>query len=321
MASRYPLFDRTQLTLQSLSKRTHDLDLSIIKPLTKVEEIHPNLAEVATRLCLAKEKRAATILMMGAHVLRSGTQKYLIDLIEKGLISCIAVNGACAIHDFELALIGATTENVDRYITTGQFGLWRETGIMNDVVLEASENNCGFGEHLGYHIDSGDFPHKEISLFAAAYRAGIPVTVHTGIGYDITHEHPGCDGAAYGKASYTDFLIFTKVMENLSGGVVMNFGSAVMAPEIFLKSLAMVRNSSSRQQKNIDDFTTLVCDLKELPRTYRSVPMKTDPDYYFRPWKTMLVRTLSEDAMSFYVQGDHKDTIPSLWSACIEGDT
>jgi hypothetical protein len=212
-------------------------------------------------------------------------------------------------------LIGATTESVSRYIQEGQFGLWQETGRINDIVAAAAQNRLGLGEGVGQVIEEEGFPHRDISVLAAGYRLGIPITVHVGIGYDIVHEHPNCDGAAYGATSYTDFLRFTKVLEKLQGGVVMNFGSAVMGPEVFLKGLAMVRNVARQQGRQISQFTTLVSDLQKLPETYHHEAPKEDPAYYFRPWKTMLVRTVTDGGESFYVQGPHATTIPQLWTA------
>ncbi len=317
MSPVFPEFDRGRLEVKPLDQRRHDLDLSRLKPLAPVPSVRPELAEVARRLVRAKASRSGRVLMMGAHVLRSGVQAYLIDLMERGLISCLAVNGAGAIHDYEFALIGATTESVAHYIKDGRFGLWRETGRINDLVAQAAEEGLGLGEAVGRAIEEDGLPHREISLFAAGYRLGIPVTVHVGIGYDIVHEHPNCDGAAWGRASYTDFLRLAAVMESLEGGVVMNFGSAVMAPEVFLKALAMVRNAARREGRSISRFTTLVCDLADLPADYNREAPKDNPLYYFRPWKTMLVRTVADGGESFYVKGDHAETIPELWTAVV----
>ena len=153
------------------------------------------------------------------------------------LFHAYAMNGSVMIHDFEFALIGATTESVARYIKEGQFGLWHETGRINDIINQGYKKGMGMGEIVGEAILNGDFPHKNISLLAAGYRLKMPVTVHVGIGYDIIHEHPNCDGAATGESSYRDFLSFAKVVQNLEGGVVMNFGSAVMAPEVYFKAV------------------------------------------------------------------------------------
>ncbi|HNS20132.1 MAG TPA: hypothetical protein PKH24_06510 [Sedimentisphaerales bacterium] len=315
MAGRYPLFDRSQLALQPLGQRRHDLGADQVLPLAAKPVSSPELAAVARQILDARRQGAEVILMMGAHVLRSGVQRYLIDLMERGFITALAGNGACAIHDYELALIGQTTESVARYIQEGQFGLWQETGRLNDVIARGAAEGLGFGEAVGREIAQNDYPHKEISVLAAAYRLGIPFTIHVGIGYDIIHEHPNCDGAAVGAASYRDFLIFAKVLERLEHGLLMNFGSAVMAPEVFLKALAMVRNVALRQGRKMGGFTTLVCDLHDLPSDYRQEAARSSPDYYFRPWKTMLVRTIADGGTSYYVKGRHADTIAQLWTA------
>ena len=272
-------------------------------------------AYLAKKIAAARQQDSAVILMMGAHVLRSGVQRYFIDLMEKRYVSCIAMNGAGVIHDFEFALIGATTESVAEYIREGRFGLWKETGRINDIVGESVKSGKGLGESVGQVIEEERFPHRDISVLAAGYRLGIPVTVHVGIGYDIIHELPNCDGAAYGAASYRDFLIFSGILESLEGGVMMNFGTAVMGPEVFLKALSMVRNVAAQEGRKICDFTTVVCDLVELPEQYRTEPCRTEPGYYFRPWKTMLVRAVQEGGQSYYIQARHHETIPRLWTA------
>ncbi|MFC1461326.1 hypothetical protein ACFLQR_02265 [Verrucomicrobiota bacterium] len=312
------LFDRTRVKALPLSDRVSDLDLSVIRDLDRVTCSHKDLGEAGRRVQAASQSGSASILMIGAHVLRSGVQRYLIDLMERGLISCLAMNGAGVIHDYEFALKGVTTESVARYVSEGQFGLWRETGEINTIVSDAASRDMGLGEAVGKAIEEVSFPHKDISVLAAGWRLGVPITVHVGIGYDIVFEHANCDGAAYGQTSYHDFLKFTHAVERLEGGIVMNFGSAVMAPEIFLKALAMVRNAAHSENKRISKFTTLVCDLVELPDDFRKEPPRTTPGYYFRPWKTMLVRTVADGGESFYVRGDHKETVPQLWTAATE---
>ena len=148
---------------------------------------------------------------------------------------------------------------------------------------------------------------------------GIPVTVHVGIGYDIIHEMPNCNGAAIGATSYRDFLIFAKIIENLEGGVVLNFGTAVMGPEVYLKALAMARNIAVQEDREIRHFTCVVCDLAPLPADYSSEPCKINPMYYFRPWKTILVRTVADGGESYYIRGNHNKTIPQLWTALQTG--
>lgn len=298
-----------------LSQRTHDLDMSVFMDLKPALVTHQNLSTVAERLIKAREAGASVILMMGAHVIRSGVQRFIIDMMEQGYISCLAGNGACAIHDYEFALLGKTTESVAKYIRDGRFGLWEETGRINDIVTDGVVNDMGIGEALGKAISEGDYPFKDMSLFAAAHRLGIPFTVHVGIGSDIVHEHPNCNGAAWGQASYTDFLYYTAILENVEGGVVMNFGSAIMAPEVYLKALAMVRNVAAQDGREIRHFTTLVCDLRHLPDNISAEAPKGCADYYFRPWKTMLVRTVDDGGESFYVRATHAETIPQLWTA------
>ena len=312
------LFDKSKLKLKPLSDRIHDLDMGCISPLSEVTYDHRFEGDIAGSIIKAKKKGSSIILMIGGHVIRDGVQNYIIDLIEKGFISCLTMNGAVMIHDYEFALIGATTENVAKYIIEGQFGLWEETGRLNDIINHGYKNGMGMGEAVGQAILDGNFNFKEISLLAACYRLGVPVTVHVGIGYDIIHEHPDCNGAATGETSYRDFLRFTKIVENLEGGVVMNIGSAVMAPEVFLKALSMARNVAHQSGKSIKYFTTLVCDLHDIPDDFRTEPSKDDPAYYFRPWKTMLVRTVADGGKSFYIKGKHKDTIPALWMAINE---
>jgi hypothetical protein len=316
MSTRHRRFDTKRLRLLPLAERIHDLDLArTLVPLTPALFVPPALAETAKALAAARDSGAARILMLGAHVLRSGVQPQIIDLMERGLVDCLSMNGACAIHDFEFALIGATTESVARYIKDGQFGLWTETGGLNEVAKIAARDGLGLGEAVGRAIAQGDFPHCGASVFAAAWRLGIPACVHVGMGLDIVHEHPNCDGAAWGQASYADFLTLAAVMERLEGGVVMNFGSAVTAPEVFLKALAMVRNVALQEGREVKRFTTLVCDLHDLPQDYRAEAPRGSAGYYFRPWKTMLVRTVADGGKSHYVQGPHRETVPALWTA------
>jgi hypothetical protein len=287
----------------------------VIKNLTPRVVDLAGIKETATALWDARETATARVLMMGAHVLRSGVQRYIIDMMERGFISCVAMNGAGVIHDYEFALIGQTTESVARYIQDGSFGLWRETGEINRHIASGAREGLGIGESIGRVISEGDFAHKNISLIASAWRLGIPVTVHVGIGYDILCEHPNYDGAAWGKSSYTDFLIFSEELKKLEGGVVMNFGSAVMAPEVYLKALSMVRNVARGAGETVSRFTTLVCDLHDFPAKATREAPKDSAAYYYRPWKTMLVRTVADGGSSWYVQGRHEDTIPQLWTA------
>jgi hypothetical protein len=317
----FPIFDRARLRIQPLARRCHDLDFSVVMPLDAPppDFFHPALSILAKRLIEARRQNRARILMMGAHVLRAGVARFLIQMMEGGWIDHIAMNGAGPIHDWEFALIGATTESVARYVQSGEFGLWQETGRMNDVIA-AAPSEIGSGEALGRVILDGPFPHKDISVLAAGVRLGIPVTVHVGIGYDILHEHPNCNGAALGRTSYHDFLIFAQSVTRLEGGVLLNFGSAVMGPEVYLKALAMARNVAHQEHREIRHFTTAAFDLIPLEGDLHREAPKSDPRYYYRPWKTILVRTVADGGESFYVQGDHRLTVPALFHALLDAE-
>ncbi len=320
MKSKYVVFDRSRLQVRPLAERVNDL--SVAQYLHLEDEappfVHPDLPEVARRLVQARTDGAARILMMGGHLLRAGVSRHIIDLLERGFIDHIAMNGAGAIHDYELARIGATTESVARYIRTGEFGLWRETGELNEWIAEAARLGFGLGENVGRRIEQSDFPYRDLSVLAAAYRVSVPVTVHAGIGYDILHEHPNCDGAAVGEASYRDFLIFARNVERLEGGVLLSFGSAVMAPEVFLKALAMARNVARQDGKSIRKFLSAVFDIVPIRGDIHKELDKTDFGYYFRPHKTILVRTVADGGDSYYFRGEHRATFPALRRAVLE---
>ena len=177
----FPQFDRSRLLVKPLAERQHDLTLDVVQSLdSPVDFTHPSIPAIGARLRAAKAAGAARMWMMGGHVVRAGTQRHLIDLMDRGLISLIAMNGAGPIHDYEFALIGASTESVARYVRTGEFGLWTETGRMNEAIKAGAKDGLGLGESLGEAIAEGDFPHKDISVLAQAYLRKIPVTVHIG---------------------------------------------------------------------------------------------------------------------------------------------
>ncbi len=312
----YKQFDRSRLRVLPLGERGHDMSLADVYPLgaPAVPFDDPRLGVVAERILAARAAGRPVIVAIGAHVLKVGLSRFLVDMIQRGLITHLAGNGAVAIHDFELALVGASTESVARYIHEGQFGLWEETGRINDVAKRAAADGIGLGEALGREIARGDYPHKDVSVLAAAYEAQVPATIHVGIGYDIVHEHPNFDGAAVGASSYADFLVMAESVSQLEGGVYLCFGSAVMGPEVYLKCLAMARNVAFQEGREIAHFTTAVFDLIDLGDDLSHEAPKTDPRYYYRPFKTILVRTVQDGGESFYFRGDHQSTIPTLWS-------
>ena len=320
----FKTFDRSRVKLRPLAERDHALGRdALIYPESPYERFeNAALPVLAARIREARSNGSSVILMLGAHVLRRGAAPLLIDLMRRGLVTHIALNGAGAIHDYELALVGRTSESVARYVRTGEFGLWRETGGINEAARAGRRDGIGLGEAVGRAIVEGGFPYAETSVLAAGVRLSVPVTVHVAIGQDIIHEHPNFDAAATGATSDTDFLILTESVCGLEGGVLLNIGTAVMGPEVYLKALTMARNVACQEGRTIGRFTTAVFDLVALDEGgLRREAAKTDPAYYFRPYKTVLVRTVADGGESFYVRGDHATTIPTLYHLIVEGGT
>ncbi len=310
----FPEFDRSKLRVLPLAEREHDMTIAEVMQLSApVAELdNPDLDTLAERIVAARRQGRQVIWMMGAHVIKQGLSSFVADFIRQGLVTHLGLNGACIIHDYELSLIGATTESVARYIQAGQFGLWAETGNLNEAAKAACRDNIGLGEAVGRMIAEQQCPHSEQSVVAAAYETKIPATVHLGIGADITHELPNCDGAALGEASYRDFLIFAHTITQLEGGVFLNFGSAVTGPEVYLKALSMARNVANQEGREIRHFMTANFDLLDLGADYHQQPTKHNPLYYYRPWKTILVRTVADGGESLYFKLDHRLSIPNL---------
>ena len=316
LMSRYPLFDRRAVNLLPVQERGHDLVVKSIAPLQSpvVPYSHPEFGAIIEAILSARQRERSVIVMLGGHPIKLGLSRFVIDLMERGLVTHVATNGAGIIHDFELALVGGTSEDVAKWIKVGQFGLWHETSRLNDIVREGAARGEGLGEAVGRVIEEERFPHHDLSIAAAGWRLGIPVTSHVTIGGDIIHSHPNCEGAALGATSFTDFLIFARSVQDLEGGVFLNIGSAVTGPEVYLKALSMARNVARQEGKELRHFTTAVFDLIPLPSNWRDgTPSKDDPFYYYRPWKTILTRTVADGGQSFYFQGDHRQTIPTLW--------
>lgn len=321
----FPQFDRARLIVKPLAERRHDLQR---ESLLALEELPPplddpamrDLTVVGARMAAARRAGAAVLMLMGAHVIRAGVARQLIDLMERGLVTHVGMNGAGPIHDYELARIGATCESVARYIRSGEFGLWRETGEINEIVARGAAAGLGLGESIGRAILDEKFPHADTSVLAAGVRLGVPVTVHVGIGYDIVHEHPNCDPAAYGVTSYRDFLSVCDTVSRLEGGVFLCYGSAVMGPEVYLKALSMARNVAHQDGQQICHFTTAAFDLIPIEGNVHQEAPRSNPQYYYRPWKTVLVRTVADGGESFYICGDHRQTLPHLRRAALAAE-
>lgn len=236
-----------------------------------------DLRRVRDHVCRAAADGRTLVAALGGHVIKTGCGPYLIDWIRQGILSAVVLNGAAAIHDFELALAGKTSEDVGRSLPAGRFGMARETADAFAVAARAAgERERGLGQALGEYMDALDCPYAEQSLVLAAYRAGIPCTVHTALGTDIVHMHPHVSGAALGEASLLDFRILCSVVAGLKDGVWFNLGSAVMLPEVFLKAVSVVRNFGH----DLDGLVTVVVDKQKQYRTQVNVMERPTSESY-----------------------------------------
>ncbi len=320
-------FDRSKLNILPLNERIHDINISIIKDLN--DEIpaydNPNIHPLAQAVVDARRKYDASVIMMyGAHVIRTGNGMFMIDLMKRGLITHFATNGAGSIHDFEFAMIGNTCESVAKYISEGQFGLWKETGIVNDAINAGAKEGLGWGESIGKYIWENNFPYREKSVLAMGYHLQVPCTVHIGVGNDIVHEHPNCVGENMGAASYRDFLIYANSVSGIDHGVFLNFGSAIAGPEVFLNALDMARNAAENEGKKIGNITTAAFDLIDIDQSQGFVTpaqAESDPRFYYRPWRNVLVKNAAEGGTSYYFKGDHKQTVTNLAREIVKIDT
>ncbi len=258
-----------------------------------------HLKEVAAVIVQARKDQRPVMLGMGAHAIKVGLNPVIIDLLEKKIVTSLSVNGACIIHDFELAFIGRTSEDVDKEILSGQFGMAEETGRMiNESVRAGSEKGLGIGESVGSMIQKGDFPYKDKSLLAACARLGVPVTVTVAVGTDIIHMHPSFDGKATGAAAEKDFRTFCSLVADLEGGVYINLGSAVLLPEIFLKAVTLVRNLGHP----LRHFSTVNMDFIQ----------------HYRPNTNVVRRPTQDGGRGFALTGHHEIMLPLLAAAVIE---
>jgi len=258
-----------------------------------------HLREVVAAVVQARKDRRPVMLGMGAHPIKVGLTPVIIDLMERGIITSLSLNGAGIIHDFELALIGQTSEDVDKEILSGAFGMAEETGSMiNNTVKSGAEQGLGIGEAMGRMVHAGEFPYKNKSLLAAGARLGVPLTVHVAIGTDIIHMHPSFDGKATGEAAARDFKRFCSLVADLEGGVFINLGSAVLLPEIFLKAVTLSRNLGHKLQH----FTTVNMDFIQ----------------HYRPNTNVVRRPTHGGGKGFALTGHHEIMFPLLAAAIIE---
>lgn len=255
--------------------------------------------ELAERIAAAVAGRRPVLVGMGAHVIKVGLSPVLIDLMERGIISALALNGAGIIHDAEIAMAGRTSEEVADVLGAGAFGAARETGaVLNQAIRQGAEEGIGLGEAVGNALLRQNFPFNGQSLLAQARRLGIPVTVHVAMGTDIIHIHPDADGAAIGQCSHHDFRVFCRLVSGLEGGVYLNLGSAVLLPEVFLKALTVVRNLGHVAQR----FTTANFDFIRA----------------YRPSANVVHRPTLEGGKGFNFTGHHELMIPLLAAAVVD---
>ncbi len=254
------------------------------------------LRELAAAIVQARAEGHPVIVAAGAHVVKVGLAPVLIGMMEEGTISALALTGAGAIHDWEIAAIGATSEDVGRGLHEGRYGMADETGrALNDAAREAAASGDGFGEVLGRRIVEAGLPHREASLLARAFALNIPVTVHVAIGSDIVHQHPSADGAAIGAATFTDFRKLVTIVSSLSGGVWINLGSAVQLPEVFLKAMSIAENLGSA----LSGFATANLDMIR----------------HYRTDENVLRRPTAAKGRSFSLTGHHELNVPLLAAA------
>jgi len=251
------------------------------------------LRELVQSWVLARSAARPAVAMLGGHVIKTGVQRPLLSLMEAGAFTAIAMNGAAAIHDFEIAFFGATSEPVEETLLTGQFGLVEETPLLfNQAVNEGWKRGLGLGEALGEFILDAEAPHASLSLVAQAVSRDLPVTVHVAVGTDTIHQHPSFDAAVSGAATHADFKVFTAALRDVEDGVVFNFGSAVVMPEVFLKALSTVRNLGHPAGR----FTAA----------------SFDQIRHYRPEKNVLERPLRAGGKGYAFVGPHELWIPLL---------
>ncbi len=255
--------------------------------------------DLVTRIAAAHQQKRPIILGMGAHVIKVGLNPVLIDLMQRGIITALALNGAGIIHDSEIAMVGRTSEEVASVLGAGAFGAAQETGeVLNRAITAGAARGIGIGQAVGEMLLANNFPHNDKSLLAMAAQLQIPVTVHVAMGTDIIHIHPDVDGGAIGKAGHYDFRIFCRLVSELEGGIYLNVGSAVLLPEVFLKALTVARNLGHQ----VKQFTTANFDFIR----------------HYRPATNVVHRPTLEGGKGFNFTGHHELMLPLLAAAVID---
>ncbi len=258
------------------------------------------LRRVIAAVVAAREKGKPVVMAMGAHVIKCGLQPVLKSLIEADIITAVALNGAGIVHDYELSLIGATSEDVGAVLHAGNFGMAEETGRdLNRAIREGVAEGLGLGESVGRFIIANNNPYQEQSLIATCVQRGIPVTVHVAVGTDIIHQHPTADGGAIGEASFRDFRLLAGIVATLGdGGVYFNIGSAVLLPEVFLKALSIAQNLGH----HVDHFTTVNMDMQQ----------------HYRPLQNVVQRPTAGESRGYTLTGHHEIMLPLLAAGILD---
>ncbi len=261
-----------------------------------------DLRAIVAAILAARRQQKAVVVGLGGHVIKCGLAPVLIDLMRRGFLTAFAMTGAGVIHDFEIALAGATSEDVEATLPSGQFGMAEETGrFINEVIRAAARDNIGIGQAMGRALHALQPPYREVSLLHAAYAARVPVTVHVTLGTDITHIHPAAEGAAIGAASFHDFRLFCSLVRRMDGGgVYLNMGSAVTLPEVFLKAVTVVRNLGTPLEK----ITTANFDFIQ----------------HYRPLMNVVRRPVAGVGQGYALTGHHEILIPLLAASLIEAE-
>jgi hypothetical protein len=258
-----------------------------------------NLKAIARKIAQAHRTNKTVILGMGAHPIKVGLSPLIIDFIERGIVDAVALNGAGVIHDFELAYMGKTSEDVAATLKDGSFGMAEETGtFLNQAISDGSEKGLGLGAAVGQAILKARLPHRRLSILATGARLGVPVTAHVAIGTDIIHMHPKANGKALGDGSLRDFRTLTSVVATLGAGVYLNFGSAVVLPEVFLKAVSLARNLGHPVQ----NLTTVNLDFLA----------------HYRPLTNVVSRPTLQSGKGYHLTGHMEIMVPLLFAAVLE---
>ncbi|MDT8300997.1 MAG: hypothetical protein RQ760_05890 [Sedimentisphaerales bacterium] len=323
----YPLSTRSnKVTLDDLTNPGDINDVAIDLP----DKIRSDIETIASAIQACRKSDKPVVLFTGAHLIKNGLGPLLADLVNRRLVSLVAGNCAAAIHDFELALIGQTSENVPNALGKGRFGMAYEFAYINNALSIGNENKLGCGESLGKTIcdenfsrsvltsvakdnSPRSFSHPQVSVLAACYENNIPFTVHVGIGTDVIDQHPSFDGQAKGGCSGRDFLIYTnEITKFTNGGVILNIGSAVTGPEVLLKAVSMAANTGTVP----NDVITADFDLRI--HEPKAMSDESKEGYYFRDQKSIVTRIPQGfNGKGFYIQGDQKRTFPLLYKKIV----